>query len=71
MVGACRFVSLDERDVEQWLEPAALPLSLDERDVEQWLEHAALPLSLDERDMEQWLEHAALCHLVRETWSNG
>ena len=42
MVRACRFVSLGERDVEQWLEHAALPLSLDERDMEQWLEHAAL-----------------------------
>ena len=71
MVRAYRFVSLDERDVEQWLEHAALPLSLDERDMEQWSEHAALPLSLDEREVEQWLEHAALCRLMRGTWSNG
>ena len=42
MVEACRFVSLDEREVEQWLEHAALSLSLDERGVKQWLEHAAL-----------------------------
>ena len=41
MVRACRFVSLDEREVEQWLEPAALSLSLGEREVEQWLEHTA------------------------------
>ena len=42
MVRAYRFVSLDERDMEQWLEHAALSLSLDERDMEQWLEHTAL-----------------------------
>ena len=42
MVRASRFVSLDERGVEQWLEQAALSLSLGERDVEQWLEHTAL-----------------------------